>query len=455
MMSQAASMDFRKRVKGELLLPTDGGYDEGRRIFNAMIDRRPAVIVRCAAREDVVAAVQFAREQNLPVSVKGAGHNVSGNAVCEGGVMIDCSRMKGVRVDRQNRLAIAEPGPTLGEFDKATTAEGFFTTLGVVSKTGIAGLTLGGGLGWLMGKYGLACDNLVAADVVTAQGTRVRASAQENPDLLWGLRGGGGNFGIVTQFEYRLHPMEPITGGLLLYPIDRARDVLRHFCEVTAKYPGELTYVQALLNAADGKPVAAIAVGYCGDVVTAEKVLAPIRAFGPPMADLVAPVPYTQQQSMMDDAYPSGLYYYWKASMMDTISEDAARILEHYFKTRPSPLTQMFFEHIHGAAARVPQTATAFAHRREQYNFSVLAFWKDAKETDANMAWLQSFWKEMQPHLGRGAYVNYLSQEGADRVREAYGPNYDRLVALKNKYDPTNFFRYNQNVQPSRSAAEV
>jgi FAD/FMN-containing dehydrogenase len=318
----------------------------------------------------------------------------------------------------------------------------------MVSKTGIAGLTLGGGLGWLMGRFGLACDNLIAAEVVTADGRVVRTSEKENEDLLWGLRGGGGNFGIVTRFEYRLHPLEPTTGGLLLYPVERGADVLRHFRDITRSYPDQLSVVQGLLNAPDGSPVAALAVNYCGAVAAAETALRPVRACGTPVADTVATTPYTQLQSMMDDAYPSGLYYYWKSSMMDTLSDAAIPILLHYFRTRPSPLTQMFFEHIHGAAARVPQQATAFAHRRELFNFSVLAFWKDAAESDANLAWLQSFWNDLQPHLGSGAYVNYLSQEGPERVRAAYGPNYERLVALKRKYDPTNFFRYNQNIPP-------
>jgi FAD/FMN-containing dehydrogenase len=401
----------------------------------------------------VVAAVQFAREHDLRVSIKGAGHNVSGNAICDNGVMIDNSRLKGIQIDAKSRVAKAQPGLTLGDFDKATTAQGFYTTMGVVSKTGIAGLTLGGGLGWLMGKYGLACDNLIGAEVVTSEGKVVRASETENADLLWGLRGGGGNFGVVTQFEYRLHPVEPMTGGLVLHSAERARDVLRLYREKTTKYPDELTMVAAMQNLPDGTPVCGIALGYSGDPVAGGKHLQPIRTFGPPIADLVATVPYLQQQSMLDEAYPSGLYYYWKASMMDTLSDAAIDVLMEYFQTRPSPLTQMFIEHIHGAASRVPVTATAFAHRNEQFNFSILGIWREAKETEANLAWLQECWRELRPHLAPRAYVNYLSQEGAERVREAYGPNYDRLVALKNKYDPKNFFRLNQNIRPTTSKA--
>lgn len=449
MPTEQAFSDLRRRLKGDSLLPADPGFDEARRIFNAMIVRRPAVILRCAAATDVTAGVEFAREHGLSLSVKGAGHNVSGNAVCEGGVMLDCSRMKTIHVDQARRTASADPGLTLGDFDRATTAHGLFTTLGVVSKTGIAGLTLGGGLGWLMGKFGLACDNLIAAEVVTASGRQVRASEHENQDLLWGLRGGGGNFGVVTRFDYRLHPMEPFVGGLLLYPVASAAEVLRHFREITSRYPDEISLVQALLNAPDGTPVAAMAVGYCGPLERADAVLAPVRAFGPPMADMVAPVAYVQQQSMMDDGYPSGFYHYWKSSFITAISDDAIEVLTEYFRTRPSPLSQFFFEHMHGAAARMAPTATAFAHRRETYNFSVLAIWREERETEANLRWLESFWKAMQPHLSRAVYVNYLGQEGTDRVREAYGPNYAQLVELKKKYDPENFFRYNQNIRPA------
>lgn len=444
---------LRKRLRGELLLPADSGYDEGRRVYNAMIDRRPAVIVRCAGTEDVVAAIQFAREHGLPVSIRGGGHNVAGNAVCDGGVMIDCSGMKGIEVDTKKRTARAQPGLTLGEFDAATTAQGLFTTMGVVSKTGIAGLTLGGGLGWLMGKFGLACDNLMAAEVVTADGKIVRASSEENADLLWGLRGGGGNFGVVTQFDYCLHPMEPMIGGMLLYPLDRAKDVLRFYREITANCPDELVVGSGLLSGPDGTPLCGLVMGHCGDPVRGEKVLAPIRAFGPPLADMVATVPYVQQQSMLDGGYPFGLQHYWKAAFMRALPDEAIDVMIANFKIRPSPGSQVLLEHWHGAASRVPATATAFAHRADTFNFSALGIWPDKKDTEANTAWLREFWKQMQPHVAASVYVNYLGHEESERVREAYGPNYDRLVALKNKYDPTNFFRFNQNIQPSASVA--
>jgi len=378
---------------------------------------------------------------------------VAGNAVCDDGVMIDCSRMKGIEVDAKKFVAKAQPGLTLGEFDKATTAQALFTTMGVVSKTGIAGLTLGGGFGWLMGKFGLACDNLMAAEVVTPDGKIVRASSEENDDLLWGLRGGGGNFGIVSKFEFSLHPMEPVIGGLLLYPVARAKELMRFYREAIAKSPDELILMVAMQAGPDGTPLCGFGVGYCGDPVKGEKVVASIRAFGTPLMDTVGIVPYVQQQSMLDEAYPAGLYYYWKSGLMDAIRDEAMDVLVDYFQRRPSVLTQMFLEHIHGAASRVPVTATAFPHRYDQINFSALCIWREEKESDANLAWARELWKDLRPHLAGRVYVNYLSQEGAERVREAYGPNYDRLVALKNKYDPTNFFRFNQNIQPSASAS--
>lgn len=452
-MNQASIQALRARLRGEMLLPSDAGYDEARRIYNAMIDRRPAVIVRCGTTDDVVAAVEFAREHNLAVSIKGAGHNVAGNAVCEGGVMVDCSRMKGIEIDTTQRTAKAQAGLTLGDFDKATTARDLFTTMGVVSKTGIAGLTLGGGLGWLMGKFGLACDNLIGAEVVTAEGKVVHASEEENSDLLWGLRGGGGNFGVVTRFDYRLHPVEPLTGGLILHPASELESLLRFYREETAACPDELTLYAAMLTLPDGTPACGFGVGYCGDAASAENAVAPLRKFGKPIADTVAPVPYVQQQSMLDEGYPPGLYHYWKTSMMTQMSDEAIRVIAEYFRTRPSPLSQIFFEHLHGAASRVAPEATAFAHRGERFNFSVFVIWRDPQEAEANMAWLQKFWRDMQAHFARGAYVNYLSQEGAERVREAYGPNYERLVTLKQKYDPTNFFRLNQNIAPKADAA--
>jgi FAD/FMN-containing dehydrogenase len=448
-MKPSAIEDLRKQVRGEILQPGDAGYDEARSIYNAMIDRRPAVIVRPSGTEDVVATVRFAREQDLPLSIRGGGHNVAGNAVCDDGVMLDMSRMKGIQIDTANRTATADPGLTLGDYDRATTAKNLVSPMGIVSKTGIAGLTLGGGLGWLMGKYGLACDNLIGAEVVTAEGKTVQASEEENPDLLWGLRGGGGNFGVVTKFQYRLHPLEPMLGGLLIHPIDKAREVLRFFREFTQELPDELMFAAGMMTGPDGSVVNAIVAGYMGDPAKGEKAMAPIRAFGPPVADTVAVVPFVQHQSMLDDAYPPGQFHYWKSGFLQGLPDEAIDALIEQFHKRPTLLTQVLLEHIHGAVSRVPETATAFPNRSLPYNLGGFCIWDNPKDEDAGRKWVKEFWQALQPYLSGRVYVNYLGQEGPDRVREAYGPVYDRLAALKKKYDPTNFFQLNQNIPPA------
>jgi FAD/FMN-containing dehydrogenase len=448
-MNPSAIEGLKKQVRGEILQSGDATYDETRSIYNAMIDRRPAAIVRPSGTEDVVAAVRFAREHGLPLSIRGGGHNVAGNAVCDDGVMLDMSKMKGIQIDKESRTAIADPGLTLGDYDKATTAQDLVSPMGIVSKTGIAGLTLGGGMGWLGGKYGLACDNLIGAEVVTAEGKTVRASEKENFDLLWGLRGGGGNFGVVTKFQYRLHPLEPMLGGLLIHPISKAKDLLHFYREITRQLPDELSVVAGLMTAPDGNVVSAMVAGYMGDPAKGEKALAPLRVFGPPLADTVAVVPYVQHQSMFDEAYPPGQFHYWKSGFIDAIPDDAIDVCIEHFHRRSSPLTQVVLEHMHGAASRVPATATAFPHRFDHYALSGFCIWTNPADEDVNIRWVEEFWEAVQPYLSGRVYVNYLGQEGADRVREAYGPNFDRLAALKKKYDPTNFFRLNQNIPPA------
>ena len=449
-MNATAIEELKKQVRGEVLLPSDAGYDEGRSIYNAMIDRRPAAIVFCSGTADAAACVRFARGHGLPLSIRGGGHSVAGNAVCDAGVMLHMGKLKGVRVDVKNRTAAAQPGVTLGDYDQATTSHNLVTPMGVVSRTGIAGLTLGGGLGWLMGKYGLACDNLMGAEVVTAEGETVQVSETENADLLWGLRGGGGNFGIVTEFRYRLHELEPTIGGLLIYPLEKSKEVLRFYREITHECPDELAVAAALLNTPDGAPMSAFVVSYNGDPKQGEKVLAPIRAFGPPAVDAVGLVPFLQHQSMFDASYPTVQFHYWKAGFMNSLPEEAMDVAMEHFARRPSRLTTLMFEHVHGAASRVPEDATAFAHRFDHYNFSAFGVWADAKDNEVNRKWVEDFWGDARAHLSGRAYVNYLSsQEGAERVREAYGPNYGRLAALKKKYDPKNFFRMNQNIPPA------
>ena len=447
-MNRAAIEELKKQVRGEVLQPSDAGYDEARSVYNVMIDRRPEAIVFSSGAEDAAASVRFARQHEGPLSIRGGGHSVAGNAVCDGGVMLHMGKLKGVEVDAKGRTAKAQPGVTLGDYDAATTPQNLVTPTGVVSRTGIAGLTLGGGLGWLMGKHGLACDNLMGAEVVTAEGKIVQANEIENSDLLWGLRGGGGNFGIVTEFRFRLHPLEPQIGGLLIYPLEKSKEVLRFYYDITHKCPDELMIAAALLNSPDGVPVIGFAVSYNGDPVKGEKLLAPIRSFGPPVADTIAQVSFTQMQTLFDATYPAGQLHYWKAGFMKSLTGEAMDTLIDHFARRPSPLSSLFIEHMHGAASRVPADATAFAHRFDHYNLSAYGIWVDPKANDANVKWVRDFWKDAQPFLSGRAYVNYLGQEGADRVREAYGPNFSRLAALKKKYDPTNFFRLNQNIPP-------
>ncbi len=449
MLEPAAIEKLKKQVRGELLQPAHSGYDEARTIYNAMIDRRPAAIVFCSGTADAAACVRFAREHDLPLSIRGGGHNIAGNAVCEGGLMLHMGNLNAVQVDAKNRTASAQPGVTLGDYDRATNPHDLVTPTGVVSRTGIAGLTLGGGLGWLMGKHGLACDNLLSAELVTAEAKIVQASESENADLLWSLRGGGGNFGVVTELRYRLHPLGTTIGGLLIHPYEKSKDLLRFFREVTQHCPDELAVAAAILTGPEGSPVSALVVCYNGDPQQAEKILAPIRAFGPPLADTVAPVPFVQHQSMFDASYPPGQFHYWKSGFMNALPEEAMDAAIELFARRASRLSSIMFEHMHGAASRVPAEATAFAHRFDQYNFSAFNVWEQAKDNDVNRKWVQDFWPSVSKFLNGRAYVNYLGQEGADRVREAYGPNFARLATLKKKYDPTNFFRLNQNIPPA------
>jgi len=449
MAGDAAIQELKKRLRGELLRPGEADYDEARKVFNAMIDKRPAMIARCAGAGDALHAVNFAREQSLLVSVCGGGHSVAGTAVCDDGMMINLSPMKGMRVDPARRTARAQPGLKLGEFDRETQAFGLATPLGIVTDTGIAGLTLGGGIGWLNGKYGLACDNLLSADVITADGRFLTASVTENDDLFWGLRGGSGNFGVVTSFEYQLHPVGPVLGGMVLHPLDKAKEVFRFFHEFSAGCPDELSTVAAVLTAPDGSPAVAIAVCYCGSLDEGEKALSPLRSFGSPVADLIRPMPHLAIQSMLDDSFPPEHQLYWKSSFIRDLNDEAAQIIVDFMARKPAPLTLCYLQQIHGVASRVSPAETAFSHRGDHYDFAIISTWPDPAANEKNIAWTREFFEALQPHLEEGVYVNNLGEEGEDRVRAAYGPNYERLVALKNKYDPTNFFSLNQNIKPT------
>jgi FAD/FMN-containing dehydrogenase len=453
MIPESAMQKFRESLRGQSLCPGEQAYDAVRAIPNAMIDRRPAIIARCTGTADVIACVRFAREHDVLVSVRGGGHSVAGKSVCDGGLMIDLSGMKGIRVDPAKRTVRAEPGLTLGEFDRETQAFGLATTLGVVSKTGIAGLTLGGGWGHLHAKYGLAVDNVIGADVVTADGRLLTANASENADLFWGVRGGSGNFGIVTSLEYRLHEVGPVLGGAVFHPIAKTREVVRFFREFAKVIPDELVIQVGAMTLPDGVPVFAVAACYCGSLSEGEKVLKPLRAFGSPLADLFDTISYLQIQIMFDPFFPPGRLTYVKSNFLRALSDEALETVAEYAGKSPSRYTVApFLEHWHGAATRVAATDTAFPHRQYSYNFIAWSNWESASESEKNIQWTRECWEAMRPFLVEGSYGNYVSDEGDAFARAAYGPNYERLVKLKSKYDPTNFFRMNHNIKPSQAA---
>ena len=454
MLQPAAIEKFKTSLRGELLRPNDAGYDDARKVWNGMVNRRPALIARCTGAADVIECVNFARAENLAVAVRGGGHNVAGNAVCDDGLMVDMSRMKGIRVDPARRTARAEPGVIWREFDRETQAFGLATTGGQISTAGIAGLTLGGGWGYLARKHGLSCDNLVSADIVTADGRLLTASATENADLFWGLRGGGGNFGVVTSFEYQLHPVGPVFAGIVAYPIQKARAVLGLFREVTSTAPEELAFDIVLITLPDGTPIVGMNICYNGPAAQGEKVVKPLRSAGSPVLDQIGPIPYTAAQQLLDGFYPKGLQSYWKSSFMKKISDQAIDTMVDYCSKRPSPMCHGLIEHqLGGAVRRTNGDATAFAHRDAEYSFMALGVCTEASDAAKCINWGREFWGAMKDSFTGGVYVNYLGQEGdegVERVKAAYGPEkYARLLALKKEFDPQNLFRYNQNIKPS------
>jgi len=435
-------------LRGRLFRPGDAGYDDARKVFNAMIDRRPDVIVRPADAEDIRRAVNFARENDLPVSIKGGGHNVAGNAVGARGLMLDCSGMKNVQVDAERRAAVAGAGALLADLDVATQAHGLATPLGVVSVTGIAGLTLGGGIGWLNGKHGLACDNVLAADIVTSDGRLLTASPDQHTDLYWAIRGGGGNFGVVTSFTYRLHPVGQVLAGALSFPAERTREVLGFYPGFAASCPDELSMSASLGCDTSGRPVFGVGVCWSGGHDEAELALRPLRDLGPDV-DAVVPTDYGVWQSAHDGGFPSGRHQYWKSSFFTDLTAGAIDVLLQFAAEMPSAASGIGMQQLHGVAARVPPAATAFPHRRSQSELLILAQWSNPAETERHVGWARAFFEAMQPFAASGVYVNDLGQEGEERVRAAYGANYDRLAAVKAAYDPINLFRSNQNVRPT------
>ena len=443
--------EFKATLRGQLLQPEDEGYDQTRAVWNGMIDKRPALIARCAGTSDVIECVNFACTHGLTVSVRGGGHSFAGRSVCNGGLMIDLSPMKGIRVDPVRRTARAEPGVLLRELDHETQAFGLAVTAGHVSDTGIAGLTLGGGQGWLMSKYGLTIDNLRSVDIVLADGRLLTASESENEDLFWGVRGGGGNFGIVTSFEYQLHPVGPtVLGGMILYPLDQAREVLQFYREFSMNTPEEMGVPAALLTTPDGVPAVAVLVGWMGPLAEGEAHLKPLRQFGTPLADLIGPIPYCQLQMILDAAVPAGMPRYLKMGYLPHMEDEFIEVLCEHMARCPSPYSAILFNVMKGAVTRVASDATAFPHRHPQWHYDFVAQWVDPAEQEVNIEWARALWQATQPFT-QGAGVNFLgADDGADRVRTAYGNNYARLLALKQKYDPTNFFRLNANVDPKR-----
>ena len=435
---------------GELILPGAAAYDATRAVWNGMIDRRPACIAICKSVSDVQKAVKFARANDITLAVRGGGHNAAGLSSVDGGLVIDLRGLRDVVVDPARKIARAGGGATWADFDRATAAYGLAATGGAVSTTGIAGLTLGGGLGWLMRSCGLACDNIVAADVVTADGRVLRASASENPDLFWALRGGGGNFGVVTTFEFQLHEVSTVLGGMLIYPISRARDMLRLYRDVTRTAPDALTVFAAMMHTPDGIPVAALAMCYNGPVTEGERAIAAVRSFGSPIAGEVGPIPYTALQSMLDAGFPSGLQVHWRSEFAASLPDQLIDSLVGSFKDVKSPLSMILIEQFGGAVSRISSDATAFDQRNAAYNLVIVSRWATSGDAAPNVQWARSTSDAVKPFGTGTVYVNYIGAgESPDRVRASFSPaKFARLAAIKLRYDPTNLFRTNQNIPP-------
>lgn len=450
---------LRSRLRGVVIVPGDDAYDQARTIWNVMIDRRPAAIARCAGSADVVQAVRFAREHKLPLAIRGGGHNIAGNALCDAGLVIDLSSMKAVRVDPQSRRATVGPGATLGDLDHETLSFGLATPVGINSTTGVAGLALGGGFGWLSRKLGLTCDNLVGADVVTASGDRVRASAEQNADLLWGLRGGGGNFGVVTSFEFQLHPAGPeALSGLIVYPLDQGQAVMHGYREFAEAAPDELAVWVVMRQAPPlpflpasihGKEILVLALCYLGDPERGKRAIAPLRTLGKPVGEHVGVQPLTAWQQAFDPLLAPGARNYWKSNNFRELSDGVIGCLLEFAGKLPSPECEIAFAQLGGQINRVAPEATAYAHRDVKYVLNVHGRWQKPGDDQKCIAWARALFNATTPYATGGVYVNFLTGEETDRIRGAYGPNYDRMVQLKKKFDPTNLFSLNQNVKPT------
>lgn len=444
--------DLATRFSGELVQPSDPAYDEHRKVHNGLVDKRPGLIARCRTAEDVAAAVRFGRSTGLEIAVRGGGHNPAGRAVCDGGLVVDLSLMRGVAVDADARVARAAGGATWRDVNAATGVYGLGVTSGAVSSTGIGGLTLGGGIGYMLGLHGLAIDNLQSVQLVLADGRIVTASDRDHPDLFWAVRGGGGNFGVATTFEFRLHPIEHLHGGLIVYPFSEATNLLRLFRDLAADCPDDLELFAAFVHAPDGSGarLAAFAFGHFGSPAEAGRAIEAMRGLGPRALDTAGPMTYAALNSMLDDGFPRGALNYWKSSFLQSLSDPAIDTLVRTFADCPTPMGQFIVEHIHGAMTRVPQTATAFPHRSEGFNLAIVTQWMDPAQTGASIGWTRSTHAAMQPFYRDARYVNYLDHdEGGDPAAQAYGPNYARLQQIKRQYDPDNVFHLNQNIRPA------
>jgi len=451
-MSVAVTLDqLAPTFAGELLQSSHPGYDDARRVHNGLIDKRPKIIARCCGTADVAEAVKLARTLNLEIAVRGGGHNVGGRATIDDGLMIDLAPMKGIHVDAAKRTARAQGGVLWKEFNRETQLHGLATTGGVVGTTGIAGLTLGGGLGWLMPKYGLALDNLKSAEMVMADGSVCRAAADENPDLFWAIRGGGGNFGIAASLEYQLHPVGPtIAGGLVAHPLQKARDVLKFFRETCATLPDEMMMAAGLLTAPDGSAkLVGMLAAHCGSLAQGEAAVKPIKAFGSPVLDAMGPITYCQQNGLLDASLPKGALNYWKSQFVTDLSDDCIGTMVDVFAACPSPMSQVVIEHFHGAASRVPVQDTACPMRITGFNVVIVSQWQDQHDNEKCIKWCRDMYAALTPYLGTMRYVNYLDHdEAGDPAAIAYGANYGRLRELKSKYDPENIFHVNVNIRP-------
>ena len=435
---------------GTVLLPDDDGYDDARRVHNGLIDRRPALIARCQGAADIADAIGIGRSSGLEVSVRGGGHNVAGRAVADGGVMIDLAPMKGIHVDPAARTVRAQGGVIWSELNREAHAHGLAVTGGAISSTGIAGYTLGGGLGWLMAKHGLGADNLIGVELVTADGETLNVDDESHPDLMWALRGGGGNFGVAASLVYRLHPLSTVTGGLIAHPIDAAPEMLRFYRDAVSGGSDDLTVFAGLVHAPDGSghKLAAMVVFHTGSPDEAERDLAPFKTWGTPLVVEVGPMPYPVMNTLLDAAYPKGALNYWLSSFTTGLSDELIDAMAERFASVPSPMTVILLEHFHGAVTRIAPTDTAVPHRDEGWNLLLPSEWTDPAHTEANIAWTKDTYAALSEHFSGGRWLNYLGDDQDDAIRSAYGPNYDRLVEVKRRYDPDNVFHLNHNIVP-------